>query len=330
LSHYLPLARKLVCATLVALVALMGTTPANAQEFPARPLRLIVPQPPGGGFDLVGRVVASKLSELLGQQVIVENKTGAGTLVGTEAAAKAPADGYTLVVGGFSNIAANVGLYKQLPYDPVTDFVSVGMVVSYGYALVGRKDLPFRTLRELISYARQNPGKLSYASGGVGTGQHIAGAALAQATGTSLLHVPYRGAQAAYQDLLSGRVDLFFDNAGTAKQYVDTSQVKAYAVSTLERFPGLPALPTVNETGVGKVQVEAWFGIFTRAGTPAQALARLRTEVNKLSQSPDVLGRFEKGGGRMLHMSTQEAEAFVRAEVAKWSTMIREAGISAD
>ena len=324
------LARRAVIVAWTAVAAVLTVVPVAAQEFPARPLRLIVPQPPGGGFDLVGRVVASKLSELLGQQVVVENKTGAGTLVGTEAAAKAPADGYTLLVGGFSNIAANVGLYKQLPYDPIADFVPVGMVVSYGYALVGRKDLAFGTLRELIAFARQNPGKLTYASGGVGTGQHIAGAALAQATGTTLLHVPYRGAQAAYQDLLSGRVDLFFDNAGTAKQYVDTSQVKAYAVSTLERFPGLPALPTVNETGVGKVQVEAWFGIFTRAGTPAQPLARLRTEMNRVSQSPDVLGRFEKGGGRMLRMSTQESEAFVRAEVAKWSTMIREAGISAD
>lgn len=321
---------RLARLALFACGILLSPFSVLAQDFPAKPLRLIVPQPPGGGFDLVGRVIASKLAEYLGQQVVVENKTGAGTLVGTEAAAKAQADGYTLLVGGFSNIAANVGLYKQLPYDPLTDFVPVGLVVSYGYALVGRKDLPFGNLRDLIAFARQNPGKLTYASGGVGTGQHIAGAALAQATGTSLLHVPYRGAQAAYQDLLSGRVDLFFDNAGTAKQYVDTAQVKAFAVSTLDRFPGLPALPTVTETGVGKVQAEAWFGIFTRAGTPPQPLARLRAELAKSSQSSDVVGRFEKGGGRMLRMSTQESEAFVRSEVAKWSTMIREAGISAE
>lgn len=316
--------------SLIAAAALLFVCAANAQDFPNRPLRMIVPQPPGGGFDLVGRVVSQRLAELLGQPVVVENRTGAGTLVGTDAAAKSATDGYTLLVGGFSNIAANVGLYKKLPYDPIADFVPVGMVTSYGYALVSRKDLPAASLRDIIDFARANPGKMTYASGGVGTGQHIVGAALAQLTNVTMLHVPYRGAQAAYQDLLSGRVDLFFDNAGTAKPYVDAGQVKGFAVSTRERWAGMPNLPTVGETGVANMDVEAWFGIFTRSGTPAGALNRLRSEMARVMQTPEVVVRFERGGGRILRMAPGETEAFVKAEVAKWTPVIRQAGISAE
>ncbi len=313
-----------------ALLGLSMIAPAFAQDFPSRALKMIVPQPPGGGFDLTGRVVAQRLAEVLGQPVVVENRTGAGTLVGTEAAAKAPADGYTLVVGGFSNIAANVGLYKRLPYDPLVDFVPVGMVSSVGYVLIARKDLPQGSLREVIEFARAHPGKLSYASGGVGTGQHIAAAALASLSGIDMLHVPYRGAQAAYQDLLGGRVDLFFDNAATAKPYVESGQVKAYAISTAARWPGLPQVPTVNETGVAKMAMEAWFGIFTRAGSPPAVLDRLRAAMAQVMQSPEVISALGRGGNRILKMEPAEAEAFVRSEVTTWSEVIRKAGISAD
>ena len=325
-------ARSLTRRLTLALLAGAALLPSlsTAQEYPSRPIRIIVPQPPGGGFDLVGRVVGQQLQSQIGQSVVVENRTGAGTLVGTEAAAKSPADGYTLLVGGFSNIAANVGLYKSLPYDPLADFTPVGMVSTVGYALVSRKDLPLNTLREIIDFARANPGKLTYASGGVGTGQHIAGAALGQITNTNLVHVPYRGASAAYQDLLSGRVDLFFDNAGTAKAYIDSQQVKAFALSTAERSPSLPGLPTVNETGVGKLEAEAWFGIFGRVGTPAPVLNRLRAEMAKVVQVSEVIGRMEKAGLRILRMSPAESDAFVRSEVAKWSALIRQAGISAE
>jgi tripartite-type tricarboxylate transporter receptor subunit TctC len=293
-------------------------------------VKIVAPNPPGGGFDLVARVVAQQLSQQVGQQFIVENRTGAGTLIGTEAVAKAPADGYTLLVGSFSNIAANAGLYRVLPYDPLADFVPLGMVVSYSYALVSRRDLPQSSLRELLDFARANPGKLTYGSGGVGTGQHVAAAVLAQLTGVQMVHVPYRGAQAAYQDLLSGRVDLIFDNAGTAKAYVDDGRVKAFAVSSARRFAGLPQLPTVNETGLARMELEAWFGIFARSGTAAPVLERLRVEMAKATQSPELVARFEKGGGRILRMSDAEAEAFVKSQVATWSKLIRDAGITAD
>lgn len=300
------------------------------QAYPYRPVRIIAPNPPGGGFDFVARVCAQKLTEQLGQQVVVENRTGAGTLVGTEVAAKSTADGYTLLVGSLSNLAANPGLYKKLPYDPLADFVPVGMIVAYSYALVARKDLPAQSLREIVEFARGNPGKLTYASAGVGTGQHVAAAVLAQLAGVQMLHVPYRGAQAAHLDLQSGRVDLFFDNAVTAKPYVDEGRIKAYAVSSAQRFAGLPTVPTVKETGVAKMEMDAWFGMFARSGTPAAVLRRLGAEMEKMIQAPDVVARFEKGGGRMLRMSPAEGNAFVKAEIRKWSTLIRQAGITAE
>jgi tripartite-type tricarboxylate transporter receptor subunit TctC len=320
--------KRVLIAAALALGALAAGA-APAQDYPTRPLRMIVPQPPGGGFDLVGRLVGQRLSELLGQQVVVENRTGAGTLIGTEAAAKSPADGYTLLVGGFSNIAANPGLYKQLPYDPLADFVPVGMVSGVAYALVSRKDLPQASLKEVIDFARANPRKLTYASAGVGTGQHIIAAALVHLTGVEIVHVPYRGAQAAYQDLLAGRVDLFFDNAATAKPYLDSGQVKGYAVSTAARWPALPQLPTVVETGVAKLELESWFAIFARTGTPPAILERLRVEMAKVVQTPELAERFEKGGNRMLKMTPAETEAFVRSEIEKWPPIIRQAGITA-
>ena len=312
------------------LLCMLVTAPAIAQDYPYRPIRIIAPNPPGGGFDLIARVMSQKLTEQLGQQVVVENRTGAGTLVGTEIASKATPDGYTLVVGGSSNIAANVGLYKNLPYDPLKDFVPVGMVASYSYSLVSRRDLPPQSLKELIDFARAHPGKLTYASGGVGTGQHIVAAVLAHLTGVKMVHVPYRGAQAAHLDMQSGRVDLFFDNAGTAKAFVDDGRAKAYAVSSAQRFAGLPNVPTINETGIAQMDMEAWFGIFARSGTPPAVIKRLQAEMAKAIQTPDVAKRFESGGGRVLRMSVADTDAFVKSEIKKWSTLIRAAGITAE
>ncbi len=321
---------KTLVAGLLFAAAVSSHVSSHAEDYPARPVRIVAPNPPGGGFDLVARVLAQQLTQQLGQQFIVENRTGAGTLIGTEAVARAPADGYTLLVGSFSNLAANAGLYKTLPYDPLADFVPVGMVVSYSYALVSRNDLPQNGLRELLDFARAHPGKLTYGSGGVGTGQHVAAAVLAQLTGVSMVHVPYRGAQAAYQDLLSGRVDLMFDNAGTAKAYVDDGRVKAFAVSSAQRFAGMPGVPTVNETGMATMELEAWFGIFARRDAPAPVVERLRSEMRKAMRAPELRARFEKGGGRILGMSDAQAETFVRSQVTTWTKLIRDAGIAAE
>ncbi|HVE54387.1 MAG TPA: tripartite tricarboxylate transporter substrate binding protein [Ramlibacter sp.] len=216
----MPVARRIVLAA----AALTLCVPAAfAQAYPNRPVRIIVPQPPGGGFDTVGRLVADRMARVTGQSFVVENRTGSGTLVGTDLAAKAPADGYTLLVGSISNLALNPGLYANLPYDSLRDFEPVGLLVSYSYTLVGRKDLPMNSLQEVLAHAKANPGKLNYASAGNGSGQHVLAAALWHLAKVDVSHVPYRGAQPAYQDLLGGRVDLFFDLSPTARVQVDAA-----------------------------------------------------------------------------------------------------------
>ena len=211
---------------------------AGAADYPQRPVKFVVPFAAGGGSDLLARVFARKMQEEWGQPVVVENRTGAGTLVGTEAAAKSPADGYTLLLGGLANIALNPGLYDKLSYDPLKDFKLVGLVVGNPYMLIARPGLPQKSMKELIDYARANPEKVTYASGGRGTGQHIGMAIVAELAGVKMTHVPYRGAQAAYQDILGDRVDLFFDNWGTAQALVDDKRVIALAASTAQRLPG--------------------------------------------------------------------------------------------
>ncbi len=320
---------RLSIASIFAACAAIST-PLAAQDFPNRPLKLVVPQPPGGGFDTVARQLADKLGPLLGQSVVVENRPGAGTLVGTEAVARAPADGYTLLLGGLSNIALNPGLYPKLSYDPQKDFVPVGLAVKYSYTLVARKDLPQATLRELIEYARANPEKVTYASAGNGSGQHVASAVMTQLAGVRLTHVPYKGAQAAYQDVIAGRVDLFFDITSTARAQVNGGAVKALAVSSRDRQAIHPALPSVAETGVAPLDMESWFGVFAPAATPPAALARLRAEMDKALAMPDLVARFEASGGRAMRLSVAETEALVKREIERWTRLVRDAGIKGD
>ena len=310
--------------------AFASAGPALAQTFPDRPVKIIVPQPPGGGFDTVARILADRLQPLLGQSVIVENKPGAGTLVGTDLASKAAPDGYTLLLGGVSNMAFNVGLYPKLSYDPVRDFTPVAMVVSWPYMLIARKDLPQNSFKELIDFARANPGKLNYASAGRGTGQHLASAVLGHLARLDMVHVPYSGAQPAYQDLLGGRIDLFFDNSSTALPQVKGEKVKAFAVSTAKRYGPTPDLPSVKETGVADMDMDSWFGLFAPRATPLPVLERLRAEAAKVRSDPSVIEIFAKSGGAMSTMSPAEAEAFAKSEAEHWGKLIRDAGVTAE
>jgi len=311
-----------------ALAALcLASAAALAQDYPSRPVRIIAPSAPGGGFDLVGRVLAQKLGEQTGQAFVVENRPGAGTLVGTQFVARAAPDGYNLVVGGLSNIALNMGLYKEPGYDSLADFTPIGLVVSHSYTLVARKDLPQASLREVIAFARANPGKLNIGTSGIGTGQYIGAAIIAALAEVNIFKVPYKGAQAVYQDLLAGRVDLFYDNTTTTRPYIESGQVKALAVSSRERAPGMPQLPTLIEGGI-ELEMETWFGLFAPARTPRPIVERLRAEVDKATRIPEVRARLETGSGRSLRMTPPETEAFVRAEVAKWVGLLRKAGIT--
>jgi tripartite-type tricarboxylate transporter receptor subunit TctC len=309
---------------------LLAATLAPAQSFPARPVKVVVPQPPGGGFDFVGRLLADRMAKQTGQAFVVENKPGSGTLVGTDFVAKAPADGYTLLVGSVSNLALNPGLYRSLPYDSLRDFEPLGIAVSYSYTLMARKELPLNSLKEVVAHAKANPRKLTYASAGAGSGQHVLAAALWHLAGVELVHVPYRGAQAAYQDLLGGRVDLFFDLAPTARGQVDGGTVKALAVSGAARNPMHPDLPTINESGVAQLELESWFGLFAPAKTPPEVLEKLRAELAKVIAAPDVAEAFRKAGGKPAALGAADTRALVQGDVQRWTRLIREADIRAE
>lgn len=313
-------------------LGILGLTPAVWAQtgYPNRPLKVIVPQPPGGGFDFVGRALAERLSKSLGQSVVVENRSGSGTLVGTDAAAKADPDGYSILVGSVSNIALNMGLYDKLSYDSLRDFEPVGLAVSYSYTLMGRKDLPLNSLKDLVAFAKANPGKLSYASAGVGSGQHVLPAALWHLAGADLVHVPYRGAQAAYLDLLGGRVDLFFDLSSTARVHVNAGSVKALAVSGAERNPMHPDVPTILESGVAQLDLESWFGYFVPKRTPMDIQDRLRTELAKVIAQPDLQETFRKAGGKPLSLNAEQTRTLVRRDVERWSKLVRDIGIKAE
>ena len=315
----------------LALIGLaLWSLPAAAQTYPDHVVKIVVPNAPGGGFDIFGRLVAERLAPLLVQTVIVENKPGAGTLVGTDAVAKAAPDGYTLLVGGLANIVLNVGLYPKLPYDPLKDLTSVGILVSNTYALVTRKDLPYADAKALVAFASANPDKVTYASGGRGTGQHIAMAVTGQLAGVKLLHVPYRGAQPAYQDILGGRIDLFFDNVSTALPLIDDDRVKVLAVSSAVRHPRLPSIPTIAETGVADFALDNWFGIFAPSATPLPILERLRAEIAKIAVDPSFTETFTKTGNTPLNLTNAQAEALIARDMARWTKLIKDAGITAE
>ena len=314
-------------AALAGLATSLACCAALAQDYPSRLVRVVAPSAPGGGFDLVARVLAQKLGEQTGQPFVVENRPGAGTLVGTQLVARAAPDGYNLVVGGLSNIALNMGLYKEPGYDSLVDLAPISLVVSHSYTLVARKDLPQTSLAEVIAFARANPGKLNIGTSGPGTGQYIGAAIIAALTGVDIVKIPYKGAQPVYQDLLAGRVDLFYDNTTTTRSYIDSGQVKALAVSSRARAPTMPQLPTIIETGVLDLEMETWFGLFAPVRTPRAVIERLRAEVDQATQSAEVRSRLEMGSGRSLRMAPAETEAFVRAEVAKWTGLLRRAGI---
>jgi tripartite-type tricarboxylate transporter receptor subunit TctC len=315
---------------LFALAMLTSWLPqAQAQAYPSKPIRIIVPQPPGGGFDTVARLLADRMGKQMNQSFVVENKAGSGTLIGTDAAAKAAPDGYTLLLGSVSNLAINPGLYPNLPYDSLRDFEPVGLAVSYSYTLLARKDLAQKSLKEVMAHAKANPDKLYYASGGNGSGQHVLASALWHLAGVQVAHVPYRGAQAAYQDLLGGRVDLFFDLSSTARAQVDAGNVRALAVSGATRNPMHPDVPTVAETGTA-LELESWFGLFAPARTPPAILERLRADFARVASSPELQEAFAKAGGKPLNLTGEAARAVVRRDVDRWSKLVRNLGIKVE
>jgi tripartite-type tricarboxylate transporter receptor subunit TctC len=314
-------------ARILCAIAAFAAAGAMAQEYPARTVRIIVPSAPGGGYDVIGRLLAERFSQDFAQAFVVENRPGGGTLVGTQVAAAAPADGHTLLVGGLANMAFNLALHAEPRYHPVSDFAPVAMVGAFTYALVARKDLPASSLGQLIEYARANPGKLTIATSGVGTGQHVSALLLKRFAGIEVLEVLYKGAQPAYLDLLAGRVDLFFDNTTTARPFIADGRVRPLVTSGSVRDALLPEVPTAVEAGLPDLVLDSWLGLFAPARTPSGVIERLRVATLKAVDNVEVRRRLEVNGWRIISMSPEETRAFVKREAEKWPAILRQAGI---
>jgi tripartite-type tricarboxylate transporter receptor subunit TctC len=309
--------------------ALAGIATANAQAgYPDHPVKIIVPIGPGGSYDLVGRLLADGLSKRMGQTFFVENRPGAGTVVGTQAAAQSEPDGYTLMVGGLSNMAFNSALYSKLSYDPLKDFVPIALVYRFGYVMVGRKDLPQTKLSDIIAAAKAEPGSITVATAGAGTGQQLVAAAFMKAADVRLLEVPYKGSPPAFTDLLAGRVDLFFDSIAAGLPYIQSGQARGIAVLSSKRSALAPDVPTMAEAGVTGLDVDSWLGIFAPAKTPPEIMAKLRADIR--ASLPDLKERFETSGGEVWDLPSDKLDGFVASEHAHWTKVIREAGIRLD
>jgi tripartite-type tricarboxylate transporter receptor subunit TctC len=316
-----------VAALVLALVAALVPGTVSADNYPERPVRIIVPIGAGGSYDFVGRLLANRLTELMGQSFFVENRTGAGTLVGTQSAAAAPADGYTLLIGGLSNIVFNFALYQKVGYEP-NDFVPIALVYTFPYVMVARSDLPQTSLAEIVSYARQSPGKLTIAHAGTGSGQQIVSAAFMRLTGTTMIEVPYRTTQGAYVDMLAGRVDLLFDSAAAALPYITAKKVRGVALLAPQRYRTVPDLPTIAEAGLNGLGIESWIGLFAPAGTPPEVLDKLRNTTRVAAE--DLKGKFETSGGGLMRMPIADTDKFIKSEFDLWTRVIRGSGIHLD
>src|SRR5204863_9621496 len=301
---------------------------ANAQDYPARPIKLVVPIGPGGGTDILARHLAQKMSERLRASALVENRPGAGSIVGTEYVARAAPDGYTLLVGGIFNMVMNKALVKSLPYEPLRDFVPLGYISAYPFALVARPDLP-ASLAEFVQFAKERPGKLTYGSAGLGTLQHVWGTILVKSLGLDMVHVPFKAAPAVHQEMLAGRIDLMMDNLSAVKHHVQAGRLKAYAVSSAARSPQLEGVPTLKEAGVD-FEGESWFALFAPAATPAPIVSQLRNIVAEVLRDADFAARVEKDGGRVLAVAPAEQAKFLQSEVERWSGLVTRYGVRVD
>jgi tripartite-type tricarboxylate transporter receptor subunit TctC len=313
-----------------ALAALVFAGSSLAQAFPAKPVRLIVPYPPGGSADILARAIGQKLGDGLGQQVIVDNRPGAGTAIGAEATAKAAPDGYTIMLGTVSSHAINPALNPGLKYDPVKDFAPVSLVASIPFALIVHPSLPARSVKELIAIAKAKPGSLNYSSAGNGTSNHLAGELFKSMTRTFMVHIPYKGSAPALNDLIAGQVQLMYDLVLTAAPHVKSGAVRALAVTGRERSAALPGVPTVAESGVPGYEVTAWFGFFAPAGTPAAVVGTLNTETVKALRHQDLRDRLGSQGAEPVTSTPEQFSAYVKEELTKWTKVVKASGMKAD
>lgn len=304
--------------------AALAPVAVQAQGYPNRPIRLVLPFSPGGTTDTPGRIIAQRLGEALGQPIIVENKPGAGSTIGTDFVAKAKPDGYTLLLTSTTHVLSP-HLYKHLPYDPLKDFEPVTLVASGPYVLVVNPSLPVKSVRELIALAKAQPGKIDYATSGNGSSQHLVGALFASMAGIELNHVPYRGSGPATADLIGGQVKVGFPGTPIALPHIKSGRLRALAVTTKARSPELPDVPTIAESGVPGYEATIWLGLLAPAGTPREIIDRLQSEVSKVLRIPDLQKSVLSTGMEATSMTPEEFGAFLRSEYEKWGKVVREA-----
>ena len=313
------------------MLALWCVFPAWAADaYPVKPVRWIVPVLAGGGADLIGRAVASKLSEIWGQQVIIDNRPGAGGTTGMGMAARMPPDGYTLVLGVSSFVVMAPAVYPKLAYDPVKDFAPITQILSAPFVLVAHPSLPVKNARELIALARAKPDAISYGSPGNGSAMHLATEMLKSMSGTRMLHVPYRGAPPAYLDLLAGQISIYMGSGPVALPLIKAGRLKALATTGPARARVLPKVPTVSESGLKGYEVETWYGMLAPAGTPAPFINRIHADVTRVIRLPDVQGRFASEGGDVVASTPEEFSAFIVRELAKWAKVANDSGAKVD
>jgi tripartite-type tricarboxylate transporter receptor subunit TctC len=317
---------KLVRLAAFAASALAAAT-ACAQGYPNKPIRMIVGFPPGGGTDVVARVIGAKVSEWWGQAVAVENRPGATGTIGADVVAKSSPDGYTLLMGHVNSHGIAPNLFAKLPYDPIKDFAAVAYVGYVPNVLAVHPSVPARSVKELVALAKSKPGQMNYASSGNGSTQHLAGEMFKQLTGTDIVHIPYKGSGDAIKDLLAGTVNMNFDTMPPVLPHIHGGKLRGLAISTPRRLPQLPDVPTFEEEGIKGFDVTNWYGVMAPAGTPRDIVAKLNADINKAMQVPEVRARLEAVGTQLREQSAAEFETFMKAEVVKYSKLIKDANI---
>jgi tripartite-type tricarboxylate transporter receptor subunit TctC len=321
---------RLVARAVAVLSLALYAGAAQAQTpYPVKPVRFIVPFPAGSGTDIIARLVAIKLSDSLKQQVVIDNRPGASTIIGTDIVAKAPPDGYTIIIAS-NNHAINSALFAKLPFDPVKDFAAVGQLALLPFILVVHPSTPVKSVKDLIALARANPGKLTYASTGNGTPPHVAGELLKQLTNIDIVHVPYKGSAAALTDVVAGQVPFMFVNTLSSVQYVRAGRLRAIAVGTKKRISIMPELPTLIESGVPNFDVALWAGVLTTAGTPPDVIAKLNREIIAVLAQPEVKEKLMAEGAEVMPSTPEEFGALIVSEIERLGKIARAAKMRVD
>ena len=315
---------------LAALSAIVPPAAAQAPAYPTKPIRIVVPFPPGGATDILAREVAQKLNDAWGQQVIVDNRPGAGGNIGSELVAKAAPDGYTLEMGTVGTHAINASLYAKMPYDNVKDFVPIILVAGVPNVLEVNPSLPVNSVAELIAYAKANPGKLNFASSGNGTSIHLSGELFKAMAGVEMTHVPYKGSAPALQDLIAGQVQLMFDNLPPSLPQIKAGKLRALAVTSSVRAPALPDVPTVAEAGLPGFEASSWFGLLAPAGTSPAIVAKINAEVAKWLATPEAKENLSKQGANAAGGTPEDFASHIAAETAKWAKVVKASGAKID